>query len=91
LRIGYRFPSSEIGASRFTDAPGYYFDVSFAKGFHSHPALKWIVMAGGYFWQAEIRRHPQDDAFLLEPVLNGTQKISGSRLLSVAISVISTE
>ena len=64
LRIGYRFPTSEIGAARFTDAPGYYFDVSFAKGFNSHPALKWIAMAGGYFWQAEIRRHPQDDAFL---------------------------
>jgi len=64
LRIGYRLPTSEIGAARFTDAPGYYFDFSFAKGFHSHPSLKWIVMAGGYFWQAEIRRHPQDDAFL---------------------------
>jgi len=64
LRIGYRFPTSQIGAARFTDAPGYYFDGSFAKGFRSHPALKWIVMAGGYFWQAEIRRHPQDDAFL---------------------------
>jgi hypothetical protein len=65
LRIGYRFASSEIGAARFTDAPGYYFDLSFAKGFHSAPALKWIVMAGGYFWQADnIERHRQDDAFL---------------------------
>lgn len=64
LRIGYRFPSSEIGAARFTDAPGYYFDFSLAKGFHAHPELKWIIMAGGYFWQAEINRHPQDDAFL---------------------------
>jgi len=64
LRVGYRFPTSQIGAARFTDAPGYYFDGSFAKGFRSQPALKWIVMAGGYFWQAEIRRHPQDDAFL---------------------------
>jgi hypothetical protein len=65
IRIGYRFASSEIGAARFTDAPGYYFDLSFAKGFHSAPALKWIVMAGGYFWQADnIERHRQDDAFL---------------------------
>src|ERR1043165_5144267 len=44
LRIGYRFPTSEIGAARFTDAPGYYFDFSFAKAFRSHPVLKWIVM-----------------------------------------------
>lgn len=64
VRIGYRFPSSEIGAARFTDAPGYYFDISFAKAFRSNPQLKWIAMAGGYFWQAEIKRHPQDDAFL---------------------------
>ncbi|HMG67582.1 MAG TPA: hypothetical protein VK588_07845 [Chitinophagaceae bacterium] len=74
LRIGYRFPSSEIGAARFTDAPGYYFDVSFAKGFHSHPTLKWIAMAGGYFWQAEIRRHPQDDAFLFGSGLEWNKK-----------------
>jgi hypothetical protein len=64
LRIGYRFPSSEIGASRFTDAPGYYFDASMSKGFRKNRALKWIAMVGGYFWQAEIHRHPQDDAFL---------------------------
>ncbi len=64
FRVGYRFASSEIGAARFTDAPGYYFDLSFAKGFPI-PALKWIVMAGGYFWQADnIERHRQDDAFL---------------------------
>jgi hypothetical protein len=74
LRIGYRFPTSEIGAARFTDAPGYYFDASFAKGFRSHPALKWIVMAGGYFWQAEIRRHPQDDAFLFGTGLEWNKK-----------------
>ncbi|HEY0433228.1 MAG TPA: hypothetical protein VGC95_05120 [Chitinophagaceae bacterium] len=63
-RIGYRFPSSDIGAARFTDAPGYYFDFSLGKGLPKHPSLKWMVMVGGYFWQAEIRRHPQDDALL---------------------------
>jgi hypothetical protein len=73
LRIGYRFPTSQIGAARFTDAPGYYFDISFAKGFYASP-LKWIVMAGGYFWQAEIRRHPQDDAFLFGTGLEWNKK-----------------
>jgi|SRR6266487_5664028 len=74
IRIGYRFPTSEIRAARFTDAPGYYFDISFAKGFHSHPAVKWIVMAGGYFWQAEIKREPQDDAFLFGTGLEWNKK-----------------
>ena len=75
LRIGYRFPSSEIGASRFTDAPGYYFDISLAKKFRSNPLLKWIVMVGGYFWQADnIRRHRQDDAFLFGSGLEWNKK-----------------
>jgi len=75
LRIGYRFASSEIGAARFTDAPGYYFDISFAKAFHSNPALKWIMMAGGYFWQADnIMRHRQDDAFLFGSGLEWNKK-----------------
>ena len=75
LRIGYRFASSEIGAARFTDAPGYYFDISFAKAFHAMPALKWIMMAGGYFWQADnIMRHRQDDAFLFGSGLEWSKK-----------------
>jgi hypothetical protein len=75
LRIGYRFASSEIGAARFTDAPGYYFDISFAKAFHAMPALKWIMMAGGYFWQADnIMRHRQDDAFLFGSGLEWNKK-----------------
>lgn len=75
LRIGYRFASSGIGAARFTDAPGYYFDISFAKKFHSAPALKWIAMVGGYFWQADnIRRHRQDDAFLFGSGLEWNKK-----------------
>jgi hypothetical protein len=66
LRIGYRFANSEIGAARFTDAPGYYFDMSFAKKFVHAPAWKWIAMAGIYVWQSDDikNRHRQDDAFL---------------------------
>ena len=76
LRIGYRFPTSEIDAARFTDGPGYYFDVSFAKGFHAHPELKWIAMAGGYFWQADNveSRNRQDDAFLFGGGLEWSKK-----------------
>lgn len=76
LRIGYRFANSEIGASRFTDAPGYYFDISLAKKFRSDPSWKWIAMAGGYFWQSDnIKiRHRQDDAFLFGTGLEWNKK-----------------
>jgi len=64
LRIGYRFPSgSGFGAARFTDGPGYHFDVSFGKPF-SNSSVKWIGMAGFYTWQIESEKHNQDDAFL---------------------------
>lgn len=34
LRIGYRLPTSNgLGMARFTDAPGYYFDLNAAKPF----------------------------------------------------------
>jgi hypothetical protein len=67
LRVGYRFPSSNgLGAARFTDAPGYWLDVSFGKTFNNNPSLKWITTLGGYFWQADnIDRHRQDDALLV--------------------------
>jgi len=66
LRIGYRFANSEIGAARFTDSPGYYFDISVGKTFRSSPSLKWITMLGVYIWQVDnvVIRHRQDDAFL---------------------------
>jgi hypothetical protein len=64
LRVGYRFPTaSAFGAARYTDGPGYYFDLSFGKPFN-HSALKWTGMLGFYSWQVESDRHNQDDAFL---------------------------
>jgi hypothetical protein len=64
LRIGYRFPTgTELGAARFTDGPGYYFDLSFAKPFNnSH--VKWIGMLGFYSWQMINLNRRQEDAFL---------------------------
>ena len=62
LRAGFRYPtSSSVDAARFTDAPGYHFDVSAAKpllGDH----LKIITMAGMYIWQ--LNTEGQNDAFL---------------------------
>lgn len=64
LRAGYRFPTgSGFGAARYSDGPGYYFDLSFGKPFN-HSAVKWIGMLGFYSWQIESDGHNQDDAFL---------------------------
>jgi hypothetical protein len=64
LRGGYRIPTSNgVGAARFTDAPGYYFDVSMGKPLkNSH--WKWIAMAGFYSWQTYSVEHQQNDAFV---------------------------
>ncbi len=63
-RVGYRFPAgSGFGAARYTDGPGYYFDLSFGKPIN-HSAFKWTGMLGFYSWQVESEKHNQDDAFL---------------------------
>lgn len=65
LRIGYRLPaSSGLGTARFTDAPGYYFDVSAGKPLDDKKNLKLIGMAGLYVWQTNLDGRRQDDAFL---------------------------
>src|SRR5258705_732851 len=64
LRIGYRFPTgSGLGVARYTDGPGYYFDLSFGKPFN-HSQLKWIVMLGFYSWKLISVGRRQNDAFL---------------------------
>ena len=63
-RLGYRFPTgSGFGTARYTDGPGYYFDISFGKPF-THSAFKWTGMLGFYSWQVESVEHNQEDAFL---------------------------
>ena len=63
LRIGYRFPAgTDLGSARYSDGPGYHFDVSFGKPVL--PSLKLIGMAGFYVWQIESEFFRQNDAFL---------------------------
>ncbi len=63
LRLGYRFPtSSGLGTARFSDAAGYYFDLSFGKPVS--PYFKFTGMLGFYSWQLQSDKHQQDDAFL---------------------------
>jgi len=65
LRIGYRLPtSSGLGSARFTDAPGYYFDLSAAKPLNKESHWKLIGMAGIYVWQNNLDGRRQNDAFL---------------------------
>ena len=64
LRFGYRLPTSKgLGTARFTDAPGYYADLSVAKPF-AQGNWKLIGMAGLYIWQTNLDGRRQDDAFL---------------------------
>ena len=66
LRIGYRFASSsQQGAARFTDAPGYYFDLGISKDFKAEK-LHWrpSLMLGFLVWQTNLDNQFQNDAFL---------------------------
>lgn len=63
LRVGYRFPSSNMqGAARFTDAPGYYADLS--SRFRLCQQWSLSIMSGIYVWQTNRDDYLQDDAFL---------------------------
>ena len=65
FRVGYRFPSgSGFGAARYTDGPGYHFDLSIGKPF-KNSRFKWISMIGFYVWQIESDVYNQNDAFLV--------------------------
>lgn len=64
-RIGYRFPTGTLtGAARYTDSPGYYFDLSCGKKLGATGALKLLGMVGFYVWQTNRDDHFQDDAYL---------------------------
>ncbi len=64
FRFGARLPSgSDYGAARYTDGPGYNFDLSFGKPF-GNSGLKWTGMLGFYVWQIRSDYYNQNDAFL---------------------------
>jgi hypothetical protein len=54
-------------AARFTDSPGYFFDLSAGKEINTGKGIKSIrpyVMTGFYAWQTNTHGYRQDDAFL---------------------------
>ncbi len=67
LRLGYKFPtSSMIALARFTDRPGYYFDLAFDKNLikSSNNALRIMGMVGFYVWETNNDNQYQNDSFL---------------------------
>ena len=72
LRIGYRFPSSTmLGMARYTDAPGYYLDLSFGKKLiDGNLDLSVQGMGGIFVWQINQNRQNQNDAALFGLGLN---------------------
>ena len=65
LRLGYRFPTGSVtGAARYTDSPGYYFDLTAGKPLSPGGPLKLLGLLGFYVWQTNQDLHFQDDAFL---------------------------
>lgn len=57
-----------LEAARFTDTPGYFFDLSLGKSYRSR--ISWIdqirphLMAGLFVWQTYEDKHRQNDSFL---------------------------
>jgi len=61
FRTGFRYPtSSSVGAARYTDAPGYHFDLS--GGIPLSNKFKFTTMTGFYVWQ--LNKKGQNDAIL---------------------------
>ncbi len=66
LRLGFKYASSSMqGMARFTDAPGYYFDLSAGKDLPlGVRKIRFMIMAGFYVWQTNSDTRFQNDAFL---------------------------
>ncbi len=67
LRIGLRTASgNHLDDARYTDTPGYFFDLSFGQDFmkNQKQSLSWNAMIGFYSWQMSVPEYQQDDAVL---------------------------
>lgn len=67
LRVNLRTASgSNLDAARYSDAPGYYADLSFSKDFGTTDAFLFrpVAMLGFYSWQTNDELNLQNDALL---------------------------
>ncbi|MBB4080899.1 hypothetical protein GGR28_003538 [Lewinella aquimaris] len=68
LTVNVRTASgTRLSAARFTDTPGYFFDLSVGKSFalaEEKLSVRPFALVGFYVWQTYHRNNPQNDAFL---------------------------
>ncbi|MCF8236551.1 MAG: hypothetical protein K9I85_00195 [Saprospiraceae bacterium] len=65
LRVGVKTASgTNLGAARFTDTPGYFFDLDVAGNLKQSPAWDWEAMLGFYAYQTYEDDHRQNDCVL---------------------------
>lgn len=69
LRMACRTASgNNLGSARYTDAPGYFFDISMGKDFtldqHADFFIRPHGMIGFYSWQMNLPNNKQNDAVL---------------------------
>ncbi|MFU8843426.1 MAG: hypothetical protein ACNA7V_06415 [Bacteroidales bacterium] len=70
LRINLRTASgSKLSNARFTNSPGYFFDLSFGKNMtkkseQPKPVIRMYGTLGFYVWQTNLENNRQNDAFL---------------------------
>ncbi|MCP9234342.1 hypothetical protein [Lewinella sp. JB7] len=68
LAVNLRTASgNRLSAARFTDTPGYFFDLSVGKTYSLAAAgasIRPFAMVGFYVWQTYRDHNPQNDAFL---------------------------
>lgn len=73
LRLGYKYASSNmVSLARFTDTPGYYFDLNAARTLSEKNGtnLRLTAMLGMYVWQTNSDIRFQNDALLFGMGLN---------------------
>ncbi len=75
LRMAVKTASGYQEAARYTDTPGYFFDVSFSKTWET-PSGMWrpFGMIGFYSWQSYDEDVPQNDATLYALGIETRQK-----------------
>lgn len=66
VRIACKTASGDAWAARFTDTPGYYFDINSSREYRisRHSSLLPYASLGFYSWQTYNEATPQNDAFL---------------------------
>ncbi len=77
LRMACKTASGDpLEAVRYSDSPGYFFDLSFSKQYGAEGAWKWLPFASGgfYSWQTSQPEIWQNDAYMYAAGLECSKK-----------------